>query len=495
MKTKANTDFVYKELQEKVGADKVKNDDAILVTYAFDSSIAPFSKPAMVILPENCRDVQKVLIVANRERIPVTVMSGGVNIGGLTVPSEGGIVLDLRNMDRILEINTDANYAVIEPGVIFDRFTAALSEKGFRCHVPTAPGGATPLGNYLLNPSGSLSNRHLDSIIALEVVLPDGTILNTGSKAFPSPNSKPYRRYGPFPDLTGLFCCAYGTLGVITKAAVRIYPKNESTKLILAGFDNFESAVNFVKDVVNNNIAESCIIWNWQFYKTYDISFPSYVNPVIPSDLFADPKKPPKDLPYNVVTTFMSGYEEMTTLAEKLCMKIAQKYGGRSLSMEEMELKCPGAVRAWRQFYIEHHQPKMEHNKKYGLGRYMALLLDGEPKDIVEMEKWVLEEMRKLEVRPICYYAQPFDFGRYMMLRTFAYFDPEDQELLNEVAMTFKRLYEGALERYGATPERYRRDPSMIRQLGGYYYLLKKIKKAVDPNNILNPGLRLFEEF
>jgi len=239
MRAQAKMASVCQELRDKIGVDKVKDDEAILVTYACDYSPALFSKPGLVILPESSQDVRDVLMLANRERIPVTVMSAGVNIGGLTVPSEGGIVLDFRNMDRILEINTDANYAVIEPGVTFDRFTSALSEKEFRCHVPTAPGGATPLGNSLLNPSGSLSNRHLDSIIDLEVVIPDGTILNTGSAAFPSPASKPNRRYGPFSDVAGLFCCAYGTLGVITKASVRIYPINESTRVNLTAFDDY----------------------------------------------------------------------------------------------------------------------------------------------------------------------------------------------------------------------------------------------------------------
>ncbi|MBW1802572.1 MAG: FAD-binding oxidoreductase [Deltaproteobacteria bacterium] len=171
-------------------------------------------------------------------------------MGGMCVPSEGGIVLDFRNMNRILEINTDSGYAVIEPGVIFDKLTAALSEKGFKCHVPTAPGGATPLGNYLLQPSGSLSLRHLDSIIDLEVVLPDGLVVNTGSAASPSANAKPYRRYGPFPDVAGLLTCAYGTMGIITRASVRIYPVNESTRINLTAFDDYGSAEKFVQDVV-----------------------------------------------------------------------------------------------------------------------------------------------------------------------------------------------------------------------------------------------------
>ena len=111
------------------------------------------------------------------------------------------------------------------------------------------------------------------------------------------------------------------------------------------------------------------------------------------------------------------------------------------------------------------------------------------------MEQWILKEMLSLGSTPLCYYIQPFDFGRYMMFRTFAYFDPENKELLGNVAEKVKSLYKVALERYGATPERYRpRTPAMLQQLGGYYHLLKLIKGAIDPNNILNPGLEMFEE-
>lgn len=486
---------LFKRISDAIGKDKVKNDEPTLVTYGFDASIAPFQKPSLVVLPENRDDVREVLMLANRDKIPVTVVAGGVNITGLCVPSEGGIVLDFRNMNRILEINTDSGYAIIEPGVIFDKFTAALHNKGYRCHVPTGPGGATPLGNYLLQPSGSLSNRHYDSIIALEVVLPDGTVFHTGSAAYPSDNVKYYRRYGPFPDLSGLLCCAYGTLGIITKASVRIYPRNESRRINLTAFGDYGSAVKFVKDVVGANIPEHCIIWSWQFYKTYDISLENPEKPYIPPELSRDPANPPKGIPYTIVTTLMSGYNEVMDASESVCGKVAKKYSGRPISWKELGKISPGAVRSWKEFYLDHHQPKMEHNKKYGLGRYSGWIGIAEPNDIIKIEKYAKETLKKLGkgIRPICYYTQPFDFGRCMFLRMFAYTDPKDQELLNKIKVTFTEMYDTVMKKYGATPERFRRDPNMIRQLGGYYEVLKRIKKALDPNNILHPGVRLFE--
>lgn len=478
----AEISTLYKDLCNRIGTGKVYDDEAVVVSYGFDSSVVPFSKPALVILPETRQDVVEVLTTANRNKIPVTVMSGGVNISGLCVPQEGGVVLDLARMDKILEINTDSGYAVIEPGVTFDNFTAALSKKDFRCHVPTAPGGATPLGNYLLKPSGSLANRHLDSILSLEVILPDGTVVHTGSDAFA--HAGPHSRYGPFPDLTGLFCCAYGTLGVVTRAAMRIYPKNESARIHLAAFDNFESSVKFVKDVVNNNIVEHCIIWNAPFIQTFNITARPLSEPAAPTELW----KLPKDLPYNIVTSSMSGYEKMMVVAEDVCDEVANKHGGRALSVDEMEHVSLEALQSWRSYYLDYHQ-RTRDQTRHRLGRYVAWIVEAEPKDIVQIEKMVLEGTSKLGVPPVMYYSMPFDFGRAMFLRVFTFVDPVNQELINDAAATFKRLYDVAISRYGAIPYRYRRGTEVLKNLGGYNDLLNRIKESIDPHNILNPGL------
>ena len=99
-----NEDIVYDELKRSIGEDKIKNDDIVLSVYGSDTSVTPYRKPSFVILPEDKEDVRKVLEIANRYKIPVTVMSGGVSVTGLTIPTEGGILLDLHRMDRILEM-------------------------------------------------------------------------------------------------------------------------------------------------------------------------------------------------------------------------------------------------------------------------------------------------------------------------------------------------------------------------------------------------------
>jgi len=488
-----NKTQVYNELKGAIGEEKIKNDDVVLSTYGTDVSVTPYQKPSFVILPKEKEDVRNILLIANKHKIPITVMSGGVNVTGLTVPVEDGIVLDLRQMDRIVEINGDSGYAVIEPGLTFDRFTAALAEEGFRSHVTTAPGGSTPLGAYLMRPSGSLCNRHLDPILDLEVVFPDGSVVNTGSSQFKNAGS--FMRYGPHPDFAGLFCCSFGTLGVVTKAAVRIYPLNESNRVNLAGFDNYESSINFIKDITNNNIPEGSIIWCWTHYLAYEIDTPPQGGtPILPHHLRDNPKQPPEGLPYNIVTTFLSGYEETMVTNEKILSQVAKKYGGKTLSKEEANKISPTMVSAWNEMYGEYHQPRMEGTKKYGMGRYMAWIVNAEPQDIVKIESIAVDKLYAAGAKPVCYYSMPFDFGRSMFFRLFTYVDTKDKDLTEKVVSTFRELYEIAMNRYNAVPFRYRGTigKTWLEQAPEFYNFYSKIKTALDPNNILGRNMQIF---
>jgi FAD/FMN-containing dehydrogenase len=134
----------------------------------------------------------------------------------------------------------------------------------------------------------------------------------------------------------------------------------------------------------------------------------------------------------------------------------------------------------------------MEGAKKFGMGRYLAWIVQGEPKDIVNLEKWALGKLYDIGVKPICYYSMPFDFGRCMFFRIFTYINPENKDLINKVQKTFKEMYDTAIQRYRASPFRYRLGANWLKNIGDYYNLLRKIKKTIDPKNILNPNLKLF---
>lgn len=481
---------VYKGLCSIVGSSNVSDSSAVTITYGFDSSPTPPSQPGFVLLPRDVIQIKHILEFANRYRLPVTTLSGGVNVAGNAIPTQGGIVLDLKWMNKILEVNSDAAYVVIEPGVTYDELTAELARNGFRCQLPTSPGGSSPLAQQLLNPSGSLVNRHQDSIIGLEVVLPSGEIIRTGSAAFPA--SGFFLRYGPYPDLTGLFCLSYGTLGVVTKASIRIYPVNEDIRLLIAAFDSFSSSINFVKEVCRRNIAEHAIIWNRQLYKSYEIKSSAGKQLEVPAVLYEDPRQSNPNLPYNVVTIHMSGFKEDMEIHERVVGNIATQCSGKLLSKNERETLLLPAIKSWEKYYIQYHTPTMDQVKKYGLGRYVPWIVIGEPKDIIEIEKESIESLNELGLRPICYYSMPFDYGRAIFFRIFSYIDPREKETLSKVRKLYGDMFDMAMRKYGVNPYRHRWGASKLYQAGGYQLLLRSIKKLVDPNNIMNPGIGIF---
>ncbi|MBI4321600.1 MAG: FAD-binding oxidoreductase [Chloroflexi bacterium] len=473
-----------------VGPENVSDNEVVRATYAFDISPNDACMPEFVVKPKSVAQVQGVLKACNEYVVPVTPISAGVNVAGACIPSPGGIALDLRWMDSILEINTEAAYALVEPGVTFDKLTSALHKVGFRSQIPTAPGGASVMGNALMV-SGELPGRHMDPILALEAVLATGEIVRTGSAAVPggswnSPN-------GPYAGLTHLFCCS-GTMGVVTKIAVRIYPIFEDRRVVVAGFDDFGAALPFANEVLRADLCDSCIVWSYPLYKTYDITVKRDWTVEVPPELAGDARDVPGDLPRNIVTIHMSGYHDDMEGHQKTIELLLAKFGGRLMEREAWEDRIPGLFRATTQFYTEYHQPKMEHNKKYGFGKYIPWIIPSQVSRVVEIEKMALDKLSSdLAARPVCYYVKANDRGRSWVFRIYSFFDPDDRKLHAQVRQTYAEMFKWVMDKYGVAPSRHRRGQgSALERLGGYGVLLKKIKEAVDPNNIMNPGAGIF---
>ena len=181
---------------------------------------------------------------------------------------------------------------------------------------------------------------------------------------------------------------------------------------------------------------------------------------------------------------------------EKILSKVVQKYGGRVLSKEEAQKLSPSMCSAWKELYEEYHQPRMEGTKKYGMGRYMAWIVNAEPKDIVKIESFAVDRLYSTGAKPVCYYSMPFDFGRSMFFRLFTYVDSKDKELTEQVQQIFTEMYDTAMRKYNAVPFRYRGVTGKIwlEQTPEFYQFYKKIKKALDPNNMLNVNMNIFQE-
>jgi FAD/FMN-containing dehydrogenase len=480
-----------------VGSDRVSDNEVVLSSYSMDTS-TPYGvagNPDVVLLPNTVGEVQRVLEVANKHCIPVVPLARGTNIAGSCIPRDGGIVMDLRLMDRIIEINTDASYAVIEPGVTFHLLINELGKRGFRCHIPTASGGASPLANYLMRPSGNLAAKwDPDPIIALEVVLPNGEILRTGSAAFAGGTWQ--SRYGPFPDLTGLFCCSYGTLGVITKAAVKIYERCEDQRLLLAAFNDFNAAVKYMKRLARANLADSTTFWSWGWCMFHDVMLSKKRE--LPAEMLKeDQRTPPHGHPYGIATTLLSGYREVLDAQEKVCDRLAKGFGGRAMTSEEARELYPGSWAYWNAYFKQGTFMVPGEEAQLRLGLHLpGCLVTARPTCIVEVESMMWKIAVKEFKPPVFFRALPFNYAREFFLAFVIYITGsliEEGKYLKHLGHIYSTLYDELLEKYGAVMFRFRRDPMYVVKTGTYALLLKRMKKIIDPNNIMNPGIRLFE--
>ena len=485
------------ELVDALGEEKVTTNKAI--RYGYSGTALPLPKviPDMVVRPLSVEDVQVVLRIADKLVIPVTPISSGT-LEPSVIPRAGGIVLDMYGMDQIIEINTDAAYAVIEPGVAMGKLVRAIRPHGFRVTLGSYPPGNSVLGNYHLKGNGSHRASGIDSeVLGLEVVLPDGTIVRTGSKAFEEtyPGQGWHAPWGPLPDLRGIFMNACGTLGIITKMATRMYALNDVQALPVVGFDNFADSVDFMKTVSRANLVEHCVTWHWGLYTVMN-NLAAEEGAADSADMLkvltTEPWQHPGDRPYCLALNIMTGYEEDIDAHTRLIERIAKGLGGRPMNDELIE-RFPGTWDYYKTYGIE-HEPCIHFMKGFALGYGFMHIAFAEPKNVVELEKFGLEYIwnRGLQYGTT-YYSHCTDQGRSFFLRITPFVDPADEKEHEKAVEIYRGYLEEAMKRYGATPIRYDGIHNYVDKAGGFGELMRRIKKAVDPNNILNPGLKMYE--
>ncbi|MBW2311515.1 MAG: FAD-binding oxidoreductase [Deltaproteobacteria bacterium] len=487
---------LYRALASVFPADRVSGDETVLAGYAADSAIAPGSAalPSYVVLPKTTEEIRHLVELADRSRVPITPMARGSNIAGMAVPLQGGIVADLRLMNRIIEINQDAAYAVIEPGVTFHDLSQELKTAGFFCHLPTASGGGSPLANYLMRPSGNFAaGWDPDPLLSLEVVTPDSGIVKTGSASFETAGWR--SRYHCFPDVTGLFANSYGTLGIVTKAAVKIFDRGEEERLVLTTFDRFPPALEYMKRIVRRNVAESVTFWTWGWNMFHEMMrSKSELMPV--EMLKEDQKTPPPGMPFGIASARLSGYKEVVDAQQEVCIKIARELGGDHLDNGEASKKYPGCYNYLHSYFVEGILPKPGEESQIRAGLHLpGCLLTAEPLKLIEIEEFMWDLAKREFKPPYFYRALPHAHGREFFFAFVVYVTGsliEQREYLLHLRGIYGELYRKLLRDYGGVMFRYRKDPTFFGMLGTYGELLRRIKKLMDPNNIMNPGMLLF---
>jgi len=215
-----------------------------LHTYECDGLTNIRVLPLAVLLPESTEQVQAIVRVCHRERIPFVARGSGTGLSGGALPVKNGVVISLASMNRILEVDLENARVVVEPGVINLDVTGRVEAKQyFYAPDPSSQSVCSIGGNVAENSGGAHCLKYgftTTHVLGLEVVLPDGSLVHFGGKTLDTPGY----------DLAGVFVGSEGTLGIATKITLRIVKRPECVRTLLAAFPTTNDAGAAVSDII-----------------------------------------------------------------------------------------------------------------------------------------------------------------------------------------------------------------------------------------------------
>ncbi|MGW6384598.1 glycolate oxidase subunit GlcD [Peribacillus butanolivorans] len=243
------TKQVKQQLLSIVGPENYDDSKVECLVYSYDATPGYQSMPDAVIKPGCTNEVAAIVKVCNEHKVPIIPRGSGTNLSGGTCPTEGGLVLLFNRMNSLLEIDEENLTATVQPGLITLDLISAVEKKGlFYPPDPSSMKISTIGGNINENSGGLRGLKYgvtRDYVIGLEVVLPNGDINRTGGKL-----AKDVAGY----DLTKLFVGSEGTLGIVTEAILKLIPIPETTKTMLALYQDLDAAAQSVAKIISNKI-------------------------------------------------------------------------------------------------------------------------------------------------------------------------------------------------------------------------------------------------
>jgi glycolate oxidase len=446
-------------LQDVVGRDHVRTDEGALVTFSTDSTPLERGRPDAVVFPASAEEVAGVLRLADDLGVPVIPRGSGTNLSGGTIPHRGGIVLVLTRMNKVKEISEADLVAVCEPGVRTIELAQAAAAKGLL--YPPDPGSQTTatIGGNVAECAGGLRALKYgvtrDYVLGVEAVLPTGEIIRSGGRLV-----KDVAGY----DLRRLLCGSEGTLAVMTELTLRLMPAPEASGYGMAYFPDLAAAARAVSRVLASGVLPVTL----EFLDRVCIG------------AVEDYARIGLDTAAGALLIF--GQDGSPGVIEHDLKRMAQACaaeGATSIRIAESEQAAAEVLEARRAAL-----PSLSRLEP------LTLLEDATvPRSrIAEMVEYVQQVAERHEIK-----IGTFGHAGDGNLHPTAVLDPADEKAIHRARAAFDEIFARAIELDGTITGEH--GVGMVklryleRQLGAdHMALLRRIKKAFDPNGILNPG-------
>ena len=459
---------IVRELSKIVGEDYISTREDVLLTYSTSASTS-YERvlPGAVVRPGTTQEVSEIVKVANRHKIPVTPRGAGSSLQGEVIPQKGGLVIELMRLDNIT-LYEKLRSVMVGAGITFGMLEKYLNK--YDLWIPYYPGSslvATLAGNVAVNGAGfgsPIFGCVAEHVLGLEVVLADGTIIQTGTEANPHAPG-PFLRYAFGPDLTGLFIGSLGSFGIITKVSLKTQKRMRFFDYNTFGFETVEQAQSFMQELRHNDINS---IW----VALYEGRILDFFLDMVGEEYGVPQHEWPN---YTVSIAFGRVREDQLESDLKAARGVCEQLGGHVIGIKELpkgewedrlrEFVRSSYVHGWHWRILYHHQPLSNWYKT------MEAL-------------WAV-----MDEYGILGHTAGFQSQRSYNFYPQLYYDPQDKEEEEKVIEAHRDLSK-RLFKTGAVPFKmaeYWKDA--IEGMDDYMAFLKQIKRTIDPNNIMNPGV------
>ena len=454
--TKGNIALAISALETLLG-DRLSTGESIREIHGRDEAYSTPALPDAVAFPESTEEVSKIMKICSQFQVPVVPFGIGTSLEGHVIPIHGGISVDTSRMNKVLEIHESDLDAVVQPGVSRTQLNDELRASGLMFTVD--PGADATLGGMAATrASGTNTVRYgtmRENVMALEVVLPDGTIIQTGSRA---------RKSSAGYDLTHLFVGSEGTLGIITELTVRLFGQPETILAATCSYETVDDAVNTVIMAIQMGIPLARV----ELLDEMQMKGMNIFNP----DLNL-PEKPHLFLEYHGSG---ASVKEQVELFEG----VGEEFG---VSDFAWATKVEDRNRLWA----------ARHNAYYA-GKSLRKGCESVVTDccvpVSELANCISRTKELIQdagmIAPIVGHVGDGNFHLLIL------FDPKDPDEfvrakslaseVNRVALSFGGTVTGE-HGVGTGKKEY-----MLEEHGNAYALMATLKRAIDPNNIMNPG-------
>jgi len=448
---------IIQELQNMVNKDRCLTAPEDLLVYSHDTYIG--KKPDVVVLPATTEEVSKIMKLATRERIPVTPRASATGLTGMCVPEHGGIVMAMSKMNRILEVNPEDRLAVVEPGVITNDLQMAAEAAGV--FYPPDPSSLTICqigGNVATNAGGPRCVKYgvtRDYLLGLEAVLPSGEVIKSGGR--PIKNVTGY-------DVTRLLCGSEGTLAVITKIIVKLIAKPEARRTLLVAFRSIEDASTTVSRIMAAGIIPRALELMDQHYirlceKMYHLGLATEAA--------------------GLLIIEVDGFAETVDRQARIAKEFCEAQGAFDIKLARTEEE---SERLWM-------ARRMGSVALFRLSKTMLSEDATVPISKIPAMVAKIKESEKKHEMTVYFLAHAGDGNMHPLLC----YDPGNKEEAEKVENIVREIFEASIALGGTLTGEHgiglAKKPFMPLEISPVELeLWKNIKKAFDPNNIMNPG-------